>query len=46
MHQADGCCKNLIEETANALEDNVVALMLIAVQRSNLEVSVMLAVKG
>ncbi len=45
MHQPDVSCKNLIEETAKALKDDVVALMLVAVQRSNLELSVMLAVK-
>ncbi len=45
MHQPDGSCKNLIEETAKALKDDVVALMLVAIQRSNLELSVMLAVK-
>ena len=45
MHQPDGSCKYLIEETAKALKDDVVALMLLAVQRSNLELSVMLAVK-
>jgi hypothetical protein len=46
MHKADGCCKNLIEETVGALNHDVVALMLVAVQRSNLELSVKLAVKG
>ena len=45
MHQPDGSCKNLIENTAEALKDNVVALMLLAVQRSNLELSVKLAVE-
>ena len=45
MHKPDGCCKKLIEETAGALNDDVVTLMLVAVQRSNLELSVKLAVK-
>ncbi|KAH9956386.1 hypothetical protein BGW80DRAFT_255615 [Lactifluus volemus] len=45
MHKPDGCCKNLIEETAGALNDNVVTLMLVAVQRHNLELSVKLAVE-
>jgi len=45
MHKPDGCCENLIEETARALNDNVVALMLVAVQKSNLELSVKLAVE-
>ncbi len=33
-------CDNLIEETAAALNDNVVGVMLLAVQKSNLELSV------
>ena len=45
MHQPNGSCKSLIEETAKALKDDVVALMLLAVQRSNLELSVTLAVE-
>jgi hypothetical protein len=45
MHKPDGCCKNLIEATAGALNDDVVTLMLVAVQRSNLELSVKLAVE-
>ncbi|KAF5348792.1 hypothetical protein D9756_009849 [Leucocoprinus leucothites] len=45
MHKPDGCCKELIEETARALNDNVVTLMLVAVQRSNVELSVKLAVE-
>ena len=36
----DGCCNGLIEETAAALNEDVVALMLLAVQRGNLELSV------
>ena len=45
MHKLDGRCDSLIEITAGALNDDVVALMLLAVQRSNLELSVKLAVK-
>ena len=39
MHKPDQKCSNLIEVTANALSGGVVALMLIAVQRDNLELS-------
>lgn len=45
MHKPDGCCKKLIEETAGALNYDVVTLMLVVVQRSNVELSVKLAVK-
>jgi hypothetical protein len=45
MHKSDGRCNTLIEETAEALIDDVVTLMLVAVQRSNLELSVKIAVK-
>lgn len=44
MHKTDGRCDKLIEETAGALNDDVVTLMLLAVQRSNVELSVKLAV--
>ncbi len=43
MHEAR--CDNLIEATAAALDDNVVALMNIAAQRDNLGWSVNLALK-
>ena len=45
MHKLDGCCDSLIETTAGALNDDVVALMLLAVQRSSLALSVNLAIK-
>jgi hypothetical protein len=45
MHKHDQRCTDLIEVTANALSGGVVALMLIAVQRDNLELSVTKAVK-
>ncbi len=44
MHKRAGCCKALIEKTAGALNDDVVTLMLLAVQTSNLELSVKMAV--
>ncbi|KAF8960039.1 hypothetical protein BDZ97DRAFT_1357343 [Flammula alnicola] len=45
MHKLDGSCKNLIEETAGALNEDVLALMLVAVQTMNIELSVKLAVE-
>jgi len=45
MHKLGGCCKRLIEETADVLNNDVVTLMLVAVQRRNLELSVYLAVR-
>jgi hypothetical protein len=45
MHKPNGRCDTLIEETAGALNDDVIALMLMAVQRTNLELSVKIAVK-
>jgi len=38
-------CAGLIEMTANALSDGAVALMLVAVQRDNLELSIKQAVR-
>ena len=43
MHMKDSCCNGLIEETAAALTEDVVALMLLAVQRGNTELSVKVA---
>jgi hypothetical protein len=40
MHKKNMHCKDLIEKTAAELNDNIVALMLLAVQRGNLELSV------
>ena len=45
MHKPDQKCTDLIEATANALGAGVVALMLMAVQRNNLELSVKQAVE-
>ena len=43
MHRENGHCNDLIEKTAAALNDDIVALMLLAVQRGNLELSVKVA---
>ena len=40
MHMINSHCDNLIEETAAALNDDIAALMLLSVQRDNLELSV------
>ena len=40
MNSKDSRCDELIERTAAALNEDVVALMLLAVQKSNLELSV------
>ena len=40
MHRQNGSCNDLIEKTAVALNENIVALMLLAVQRDNLVLSV------
>ena len=45
MHKPDQKCTDLIEATANVLSEGVVALMLKAVQRDDLELSVKQAVK-
>ena len=45
MHKHDQRCTDLIEVTANALRGGVVALMLLAVQRDNLELNVTKAVE-
>jgi hypothetical protein len=45
MHRTDQKCSDLIEVTANALSGGVVALMLMAVQRDNLELSVKQAIE-
>ena len=43
MHKKDRRCDELIEKTAAALDDDAVSLMLIGVQRDNLELSVRMA---
>ena len=45
MHKPDQKCTDLIEATSDALSAGVVALMLMAVQRNNLELSVKQAIK-
>ena len=40
MNLKDSRCNGLIEKTAAALNEDVVALMLLAVQRGSLELSV------
>ena len=40
MHMTDCCCDSLVEKTATALNRDTVALMLLAVQKDNLELSV------
>jgi hypothetical protein len=45
MHQHDQQCTDLVEVTANALSEGVVALMLMAVQRDNLKLSITKAVE-
>ena len=37
------CCGDLVDKTAAALNENVVMLMLLAVQRDNVELSVKFA---
>ena len=45
MHKHGQQCTDLIEATANAVSGGVVPLMLIAVQRNNLELSIKKAVE-
>ena|SRR6266404_880817 len=45
MNKQGGRCETLIEATAAALNEDAVALMLVAVQRNNLGLSVNLALK-
>jgi hypothetical protein len=45
MHKEGQRCTELVEKTADELSDDVVALMLLAVQKNNLELSVKQAVE-
>ena len=45
MHMKDSRCDDLVEKTAAALNEDTVALMLLAVQRDNLELSVKIALR-
>ena len=46
MQVQNRSCDDLIKKTAATLDDDIVALMLLAVQRSNLELSVKIALEG
>jgi len=46
MHENGQQCTDLINLTANSLSSDVVALMLVAVQKDNLEVSINYAIAG
>ena len=43
MHRQNGHCDDLVEKTAVALNEDAVALMLLAVQNDNLELSIKVA---
>jgi hypothetical protein len=43
MHVKGGQCGELVEKTAGALNEDAVMLMLLAVQRGNVELSVKMA---
>ena len=45
MHEDGQECKALIEETASALKDERVAIMLLAVQRGNLKIAMSMGMK-
>jgi hypothetical protein len=45
MHKHDQHCRELIEITAKALSGSVVSLMLLAVQKDNLELNINRAVE-
>jgi hypothetical protein len=45
MHKPGQRCTNLLEMTANALSVRVIALMLLAVQKDDLELNIGQAVK-
>ena len=45
MHMQNSRCDKLIKVTAAALNDDIVALMLLAVQRDNIRLSVNMALK-
>jgi hypothetical protein len=43
MHMQNRRCDDLIEKTAATLNEDIITLMLLAVQRDNLELSVKIA---
>ena len=45
MHKPGQRCFDLVQTTANALSSGVVSLMLLSVQKDNLELNINLAVK-
>jgi hypothetical protein len=45
MHKPGRSCAALIEMTANALSGNIVAVMLLAIQKDNLEPNIKQAIK-
>ena len=45
MHKVETRCDSLLEETAKALNEDVLALMLLAVQKTDLGLSIRTAVK-
>ena len=45
MHKVEARCNTLLEETAEALNKDVLALMLLAVQKADLGLSIRTAVK-
>ena len=45
MHKVEACRHALLEETVEALNGDVLALMLLAVQKTDLELSIRKAVK-
>jgi len=45
MHEENQHCTELLEKTANALNDGVVAVMISAVKRGNLELSINIAMR-
>jgi hypothetical protein len=45
MHKHGQRCTDLVEMTVNSLRDDVVALMLLAVQKDNMEMSIKYAIK-
>ena len=46
MHEAGNRCTELLNKTANALSDDVLSVMLLAVRRGNLEQSISIALSG
>jgi hypothetical protein len=45
MHKHGERCADLVEKTANMLSGNVIALMLLSIQKDNLELNIKKAVE-